>query len=156
MRLPETVKSIEVHALISEAAPLEGHKYDIKIARDEVMVLLSLYYWWYGVLNAGANTVNIGLWRKTDSNPPVGIWAAGALEDMVWSKQETVQFVTESVKASSSEHVIFPRPIVLIRPPRLLLRTSFITGVAFSVRLYYQLVNVTPEELTKLMVKDHA
>ena len=154
--LPESVKWTEVHGAIAAAGSMEGYPFAMKMSQDEVMILLGLHYWWTGVPQAGSNGVNMGLWRKTDTNPPGRTHAEGDSPDMVWSEHHTIKFVTESILASKARDVNFPWPIIFVRPPRFVIVTSTITGVAWSMRLYYILKEIGAVDLAKLMVKDHA
>ena len=153
LTLPESVKTCRTG--IETTTSKTGSPFPMTLGTDEIAILLSFYYWWRGVVAAGNNVINIGLWRKTDTDSP----SAGLTidhTDMVWNLCENINFVTESVKQSGKEHVILPYPLVLIRAPRLEAYRSTFTAVAVEMRLFYFIEKVTDEELAKLMVKDHA
>ena len=151
--LPESVKV--ARAGMSVALTLEGTPFPMHLGDNEVAILLSLYYWWYGALGAGSNNAGMGLWRKTDSDPPGGDLLTDHT-DMLWNIIESVEFVTESVVASGKDHIIFPWPLVLIRPPRLMTWMQVFASLRVEVRLFYLIQEISDEELAKLMVKDHA
>ncbi|MBA7687601.1 hypothetical protein ES703_96065 [subsurface metagenome] len=148
--LPESVKM--VRAQLSLDTSMGGVKFPIHLGDDEVAVLLSLYWYWSMAATAGYNIVQLGLWRKTDTDP-----AAMESEhtDMIWEGVSALSYVTESLQLSGSEHIILPWPLILVRAPRLVgLRIGAIAAV--YMRLYYLIQKVSDEELAKLMVKDHA
>lgn len=156
--LSETVKWSEVHGY--QALPtgaLEGHAFDVKLGDNEVMILKAMHYWWYGLLQPGINVGHFGLWRKTDSDPPANVWVSGAKTDMVWHGLAGVLYaVGQSIRATEGETITFPDPLVLIRPPRLVMIMELVQAVNWSMRIYYVLRKVSDEQLAKLMVKDHA
>jgi hypothetical protein len=152
--MPESIKQTEVNTVIQPAL-IAGKPFQVQMAgKNEIMVLHSMYYWFHGTLVAGDNEVKLGLWRKTDSNP-ADLFADGDADDMLWNLHWGTFHAAESVRSSYNEHVIFPLPVVLIRAPRMLIRTSVITSLELSVRLYYQLKVVSDSTMAELMVKDH-
>ena len=151
MGLPETVK-ISRQELVSVTTKV-GTPFPMNLGPNEVIVLLSFYWNIIGSMNAGVNIGYMGLWRKTDSNPPAMVTGH---TDMIWSIRVQNYFTTESVISSWNEHVILPWPLVLIRPPRLIGLATVMTGVSMEMRLFHIIQEVTDEELAKLMVKDHA
>lgn len=153
--MPESVKWTEIHGLIATPGD-ENTPYKVKLGGDEVMILLGIHYWWHGTLTAAANAVHMGLWRKTDSDPPTNVYADGDSPDMVWSEEYVSEFVTESLVASKARDITFPRPIVLVRAPRAIFSMAALANVYYSMRLYYLLSEVSDVDLAKLMVKDHA
>lgn len=159
MDLPETVKWTEEHGFFGVGAgAIAGYPFDIKIGPKEVMILMGLHYWWYGTLQIGDNVAHLGLWRKTDSDPSATVWSSGAFQDMMWHRVTCISegAAGESVVSGDAAEITFPYPIVLIRSPRALIEVQTVINVAWSMRLYYLLREVSNEELAKLMVKDHA
>ena len=154
--MPESVKSVRVGVALPAAATPKSAKFEIKIGDDEVMILQAMEYSWYGTLQVGQNLVVAGLWRKSDEHPPGQIAENAGSPDMIWNRNEAISFVAESADAGRSGFVTFPRPLVLIRPPRLLLLTLTVTAVQYEARLYYALRRVSSDDLARLMVKDHA
>jgi len=150
-RLPESVKI--ARARLSLDVSLAGVPFPLNLGTNEVAILLSFYYHWFGVATAAANTIYMGIWKKTDTNPPV---ISTSHTDMIWNLIETLTFVTESLKQSGKEHVILPQPLVLVRAPRLVGFHASFTSATLEMRLFYRIQRVSDEELAKLMVKDHA
>lgn len=155
MTMPESVKTSYQVIIQAAPSPKEGSPFQILIGHDEVMVLLGLHYFWTMGFGAGNNVVDIGLWRKTDTDPTRSIPEETG-DDMIWSEEATVLFVTESISSSEHREFIFPKPLVLIRAPRLMWRYTVGTDFVLGMRLYYELREVTEVELAKLMIKDHA
>ena len=152
-QLSETVKMTRIGVVLASPGA-EGYAFNINIASDEIMVLQSLYHWWTGTFVAGINTAEFTLWRKTDSNPPG--YGFDDSPDIVWHTRYKINFVTESINQGNDGYITFPSPLVLIRPPRLYVRTTTMTGANLEMRLYYILRKVSDIDLAKLMVKDHA
>lgn len=150
-RLPETVKIARVG--LSATTNFEGDRAPINLGRDEVVLLMSLYYWWSAFLSAGENIINIGLWKRTDTDPPAVLTDH---TDLIWSTRHVKKFVTESVSASGNELIHFPKPLILIRPPRVIASRAIATSATVDVRLFYQILKVSKDQMAMLMMKDHA
>jgi len=153
--MPESVKWVAVHQYIATPTGETGFAFNLKLADDEVMMLLALHYWWSGVLAAGNGSVTLALWRKTDTDPS-NVFDEDDSPDMIWSEKHGLKWVTESLVASKARDITFPWPIVLIRPPRAIIGTGLFTAMRVTMRLYYTLREVREEDLARLMVKDHA
>ena len=152
--MPESVKTIR--ASHSESIPVvaTGKTFEIKLAPDEVMILLAFNWWWTGgTFPAGINEADLGLWRKSETLPAAVITDS---PDMVWSHKDTVNFVTESIKLGNGGYVNLPWPMVLVRPPQFVIRTTRVLSFLAEMRLFYLLREVGAVDLAKLMVKDHA
>lgn len=149
--LPESVKI--ARAGLPLALTLEGLPFPVNLGQNEVMVLLSLYYTFEITVTVGFCTTRFGLWRKTDTNP-----AAMQTDhtDMIWETGDARVYVNESTESSDREHVIFPWPLILIRPPRLVGLRIQADASHVDMRLYYLIQKVSDEKLAELMVKDHA
>lgn len=152
--MPESVKVARVG--FTPGGTLGGETFPMIMGDDEVVVLMSLDYWWRGTLAAGENRVEMGLWRKSDeaNDPPLVPFIEHT--DMIWGTVVSIDFTTESHANSGKDHIVFPWPMVLIRPPRFLARVLVLTGSLIEARLYYHTRKVTDIELARLMVKDHA
>ncbi|MBA7678312.1 hypothetical protein ES703_86585 [subsurface metagenome] len=152
MALPESVKTSRVS--IAADTSMGGVPFPMHLGDNEVAVLLSIWYFWYGAPTAASNIVYFGLWRKTDSDPSA---MGTAHTDMLWRLSEHVlSAVGGTVRTSGKGHVILPWPLILIRPPRLVgLRAAFASATV-DMQLFYTIQKVSDEELAKLMVKDHA
>jgi len=154
MPLPESVK-VALATFVPDAT-VTGDTFDMNLGINEVAVMLSLYYWWKGVPAAGGNFCRMAIWRKSDEKyDPAGL-VFNRHTDIIWDLMEIYNFVTESVWCGGKGHVIFPWPVILIRPPRLLAQVALMTTPIVSARIYYLIQKVSDEELAKLMVKDHA
>ncbi|MBA7682112.1 hypothetical protein ES703_90458 [subsurface metagenome] len=149
--LPESVKIARVELPLDLA--LSGSPFPVNMGHDEIMVLLSLYCTWEMTATAGYDIVRFGLWRKSDTDP---VAMRTDHTDMIWETSDVRLFVTESMAFSSREHIVFPHPLVLIRPPRLVGLRVQTAGAHVDMRLYHIIRKVSSDELAKLMVKDHA
>ena len=150
--LPESVKIARVGFSLGTA--IEGERFPIHLGDNEVAILLSIYYCWYTMATAGYNVMQVGLWRKTDTNPP-------AMEsdhtDMIWEWTDARQFAAAtSMQFSGQDHIILPWPLILIRAPRLVGLRMNVTTAYINMRLYYLVQKISDEKLAELMVKDHA
>ena len=153
--MPESVKSTRVGVPGIQAAK-KGFKFPCLIAPDEVMILLAIDYWWHSILAVGNNVMQFGIWRKSDADCPSSIFASGGSPDMIFSRVEKTLHVAESIKQGDRDFITLPWPMVLIRPPRLMVETAVMTSFVLDMRLWYLLRNVNDVDLAKLMVKDHA
>lgn len=153
--LPETIKSIIAVYSAIEAVKV-GKRFELALGPNEVMVVLAIDYNFHGTVAAGNNVIRWGLWRKTDALPAGSIHALAGSQDMIFSRISSAEFVTESLASSGDGFITLPWPLVLIRPPQLLYRTSDYATMSLMVRLWYVLHEVSNDELAKLMVKDHA
>ncbi len=153
--MPESVKSVRVGTNAVQAV-MKGFKFEVLIAPDEVMILLAIDYWYHQANAVGVNIVEIGLWRKSDTDCHNTIFDGCSSPDMVFSRMTSDLAVAESIKMGDSAFITLPWPLVLIRPPRLMLKTTNITALLLDFRLWYLLRKVNDVDLAKLMVKDHA
>jgi len=153
--MPESVKSMWVGIPLANPGTSD-RRFDIKLGCKEVIVALAIDYSWIGSPTIGTDVVAAALWRKSDTIPAGTIWDNADSPDMVWNRTEALNVVAESIRAGFADHIAFPRPIALIRPPRLWVETQVVTGVTYEARLYYLIREINDEDLAKLMVKDHA
>lgn len=156
--ITESLRNKSLFASIPAPAPVEGAPFNIKMGPKEVIHLKGLHFWWAGVGVAGTNSLILGLWRKTDSDPPTSILTTES-DDLVWAEQGQFQMgvALESVWTSDHGHADFPDPgLLLIRAPRLMFRAIGMTGVVLSVRLYYVIHEVSAADMSAMMLKDHA
>lgn len=156
MALPESIKTVEVNGYTAVSGMAEGHRFPIKLAPDEVMILKQLEYWWYSTYAAGANVMQLGLWRKSDDNPPVGIWETGEAQSMIWHRLTNTMFAAgTTVRQGDADTIRFPDPVILVRAPRFILQSLTMASIAWSMRLRYELHEASDRELAELMVKHH-
>jgi hypothetical protein len=148
----ENLKSITAYDLGSPT--IVGEKFNLNVGDKEVIEVRSLYcYMAVMGLTAGCNSVYLGLYRKSEKLPKnIGYKDDG---DMIWSTRWQRHFVTESVGSSKSEYIIFPKPIILLRPPQLVHQYNNFVSVVVQMRLYYTIKKLSSQELAKLMIKDH-
>jgi len=149
----ETVKIAHAGLVIAAAGIIEGKTFSVTVGKGEVIHLLALNWYVNGVLAAGNNTWDIGLWKKPDSQPS-SIFTDHT--DLVYGLTTGKKFVAESVPISEKGDFYFPQPFVLIRPPRMIARTSVTTSATIKMTIYYKIVKVSEAEMIKLMMKDHA
>ena len=149
----ESLKSKSVSFEVS--AVIQGEKYPINLGVNEIMELRAIYYYIGSDIAVGINNLFYGLYRKSEKLPALLIGSTDS--DIIWSSGWVVDFVTESVKLSKSEYILFPQPILLLRPPQL---CGIVGGGDFpnnmmDVRLYYTLKRISKDLMSKLMLKDH-
>ena len=149
--MPESVKIARVG--FSHTAPgSTGVSFEVSMAKDEVLILLAIQYWYAAVLGAGVNILELTLFKKTDQQ---AIPVANS-PDILFHVLHRKMFITESYDAGDRDYIILPWPVVLIRPPRLFVRSTTSTAVDGEMRLFYLSRKVKDVDLAKLMVKDHA
>lgn len=156
--LAESLRSKSLFIAITTPGLKEGLPFNINLGLNEVIILKALHFWWSGTGVLGTNSVILGLWRKTDTDPPDSLLGT-ASDDLLWSEQGQFQMpaALESIWTSDHGGEEFPEPhFFLIRAPRLIARTVAITGVVIQVRLYYTIRKVSERDMAELMMKDHA
>lgn len=139
---------------------LHGVKIPIYPGKDEVAILLS--YKIQAIPGGIGPTLAAGylLWRKSDKD-----WPAPTLDSERILQQKGVIaggiLHWDGVGGSGgnlSESFMFPYPIVLVRPPQLVMEVFNNTGddVDILLQAYYLIEKVSKAELQEIMVKDHA
>jgi len=131
---------------------------------DEVIVLLGHRVVLLPAAVTGFLLGSYLIWRKTDIEwPEAAISMAGAaLSDDVISGGSMCVSGHDGVNTNFgtwwfNDDVIYPYPVVLTRPPQVVYQ-AYVNeiGFDFGVLMYYLTERVSREELTRLMVKDHA
>lgn len=148
----ENLRTIAIDDLAS--LTITGKKANLNIGEKEVIELRSLHYYMCALgVAAGANSVYLGLYRKSEKLPKsIGY---GNDSDEVWATRWVEKFVTESISLSKNGYIVFPKPILLLRPPQMVHQYSNFIGLDIQMRLYYTIKKLPSQELAKLMIKDH-
>lgn len=116
--------------------------------------------------SASAWVMNWALWRKSDADYTAGkeIRVINVAEhgDFIAAGSIMNQYNLQGAaglaqgRYNLSDDFTFPKPMVVIRPPQILVKTAGTSGFIFGVLLYYTTLEVSKDELARLMVKDHA
>lgn len=160
--MKKNVESVKV-ALVSESFAagntVYAHKLPVALGDLEVVVLLGIRVVGHMGLNDSA-LWTWAVWRKSDRDWPHASLAGNYLEqeaDIVAHGTLAHEFLTSGrTLGPVVDDFVFPYPLVLIRPPQWLAYSVSYSGVILSAAFYYVTQKVSRDEMTRLMVKDHA
>lgn len=152
-KLIESVK-VSRAFVINTAAEQIAAKFKINMGRNEVVILLAYYL--QVVFSAAAQTIFGGIYRKSevvDSDPGT----TEAVEDENWVHWASwaAGLAAFTGNTTQKEYFQLPYPMVLIRPPQLVMDNQQAASVSMNGTLYYVTERLSDIEIAKLMVKDH-
>ena len=157
-KLPEIVRVARVGVTTINgmvAAPVK-----LAVGKDEVAVLLAVRFK-IDDMSGGVNdaTLRWCIYRKSEGDPPEGSLITQDIQDnddiIAGGGFYAVLVTSGAVFGTLTEDFVFPYPVVLVRPCQVLFETSYV-GIQCGMYLYYLRQKIGDDDLTKLLVKDHA
>lgn len=141
---------------------LWAEAFPIGLAKDEILLIHASKVIVYRTASGGWNT-RLFLYKKTENVPATSAWSVHD-ETGGWTTDDSVLdawfYIGNTVRTSEplppviNAYQIYPKPLVLIRPPSYLHYGT--EGTSASITLWYSTEKVSDKNLLELMVKDHA
>jgi hypothetical protein len=155
MNLPESVKIAKESLLLQDTHT--GVRMPIAPGPNEVALLLAYKLDVVAEPTAVNETALVYLFRKSDNLPATDVRVLNSPDAITYDRYYFYQFTAVGYnQMHNSRYIILPFPVVLIRPPQLAGRCINAGRVTAYMQCYYSIQRASKEDISKLMVKDHA